>query len=394
MADVIELTKQLAALAAAPPADLSEEARSGLFAAINRARDAFMGPLDASLRFSFGVYETIAVRLAIEMKLFDIAASVGEPITSAELAEKAGADVQLVSRVMRMLAGVALFSETAPDTFLAKPLAGVFCTGSPFREVIIHLGSNTSAVALLPEFFAQNGYKNPDDAFNGPWQFAHKTDKHYFDWLSEHPTLQTAFNTVMGISRMGQVDWTEFYPVEERLKVESSERTALVDVGGGIGHDVAALKSKLPNLQGKFVFEDLPIVVNEAKEMPEGIVGVGHDFFKPQPESVRGAKAYYLRTVLHDWPDKQASTIIRHIKDVMVEDSILLINENMLPESGVSLYQAELDIAMMTYFSSLDRTEKQFKALLEDEGFECTGTYKPAVQIPGAGTVMEFRVKK
>jgi hypothetical protein len=297
-------------------------------------------------------------------------------------------------RVMRMLAGVALFSETAPDTFLAKPLAGVFCTGSPLREAVIHLGSQSSAVALLPEYFATNGYKNPGDAFNGPWQFAHKTDKHYFDWLSEHPTLQSAFNTVMGISRMGQVDWTEFYPVEERLQVDSPERTALVDIGGGVGHDVAALKSKLPNLKGKLVFEDLPAVVHEAKETPEGIIGVGHDFFQPQPDSVRGAKAYYLRTVLHDWPDKQASTIIKNIKDVMAEDSILLVNENMLPESGVSLYQAELDMAMMTCFSSLDRTEEQFKALLEDQGFECTGTYKPAVQIPGAATVMEFRLRK
>lgn len=257
---------------------------------------------------------------------------------------------------MRMLARVALFSEIAPETFLAKPLAGVFCTGSPLREAVIYLGSQASAVALLPEFFAKNGYKNPGDAFNGPWQFAQRTDKHYFDWLSGQPILQTAFNNVMGISRMGQVDWTEFYPVEERLKVDNPERTALVDVGGGVGHDVAALKSKLPNLQGKFVFEDLPIVVDEAKETPEGIVGVGHNFFGPQPESVRGAKAYYLRTVLHDWPDKQASTIIKNIKDVMVEDSILLLNENMLPESGVSLYQAELDIAMMTCFSSLDRT--------------------------------------
>lgn len=295
---------------------------------------------------------------------------------------------------MRMLAGIALFSETAPDTYVAKPLAGVFCTGSPIREAVIHLGSQASAVALLPEYFAKNGYKNPGDAFNGPWQFAQKTDKHYFDWLSEQPALQTAFNTVMGISRMGQVDWTEFVPVDEKLKVDSPERIALVDVGGGVGHDVAALKAKLPNLQGKLVFEDLPIVVNEAKNMPDGISGVGHDFFKSQPESVRGAKAYYLRTVLHDWPDKQASAIIKNIKDVMAEDSILLVNENMLPESGVSLYQAELDIAMMTCFSSLDRTEKQFKALLEDQGFEHAGTFKPAVQIPGAGTVMEFRLKK
>lgn len=98
MADVAELTKQLAALAAAPPADLSEEARFGLFAAVNQARDAFMSPLDAALRFSFGVYETAAVRLAIDLKLFDIAVPAGGPLTISEIADKAGADAQLVGK--------------------------------------------------------------------------------------------------------------------------------------------------------------------------------------------------------------------------------------------------------------------------------------------------------
>lgn len=395
MADVAELTKQLAALAAAPPADLSEEARTGLFAAVNQARDAFMSPLDAALRFSFGVYETATVRIAIDLKLFDIAVAAGSPLTTNELAEKTGADAQLVGRILRMLTGVSLFTETALDTFAAKPLAGVFCAGSPLREAITHLGSQATAVAQLPEYFAATGYKNPGDAFNGPWQFALKTDKHYFDWLSGHPQLQNAFNIVMGISRMGQIDWFEFYPVEEKLQVASPERLLLVDVGGGVGHDVSAFQKKFPSLPGKLAFEDLPIVVDSAKDSaPAGITGIGHDFFKPQPESVKGAKVYYLRTVLHDWPDKQAAVIVNNIKQVMAEDSILLINENVQPEQGVSLYQAELDMAMMTCFASLDRTEKQFKTLLEGEGFVWKQTYKPTVQIPGAGTLLEFHLKK
>ncbi|KAF1957702.1 S-adenosyl-L-methionine-dependent methyltransferase [Byssothecium circinans] len=394
MADIAELTKQIASLAASPPADLSEEARFGLYTAISQARDAFMSPLDATVRFSFGVYETAAVRLGIDLKLFDIAVPAGGPLTVSELAEKASADAQLVGRVLRLLTGVGLFTETGLDTYAAKPLAGIFCTGSPLKEAVIHLGSHASVVAQLPEYFAKNGYKNPGDAFNGPWQFGQKTNKHYFDWLSQYPDLQSAFNTTMGISRMGQVDWFGFYPVEEKLKVASPSDTLLVDIGGGKGHDVVAFQKKFPSLPGKLVFQDLPIVVETAKDVPAGIEGIGHDFFQPQPATVKGAKAYYLRTVLHDWPDKQARTIIKQIKDVMSEDSILLINENVLPAQGVSLYQAELDITMMTCFSSLERTEKQFKDLLESEGFKLVETYKPRVQIPGAGTLLEFQLAK
>jgi hypothetical protein len=199
----------------------------------------------------------------------------------------------------------------------------------------------------------------------------------------------------MGISRMGQADWFDFYPVEEKLKVTSPTDTVLVDIGGGAGHDVIAFRKKFPTLPGKLIFEDLPSVVesgsaNGLLQGIEGIEGVGHDFFQPQPAAVKGAKFYYLRTVLHDWPDQQARIIIRNIRDVMSEDSILLLNENVLPAEGISLYQAQLDMSMMTCFSSLDRTEKQFRELVESEGFVLAQAYKPQVMIPGAGTLLEF----
>lgn len=44
----------------------------------------------------------------------------------------------------------------------------------------------------------------------------------------------------MGISPMGQVDWFDFYPVKEKLKASSPSSTLLVDIGGSMGHDVAA----------------------------------------------------------------------------------------------------------------------------------------------------------
>jgi hypothetical protein len=62
---------------------------------------------------------------------------------------------------------------------------------------------------------------------------------------------------------------------------------------------------------------------------------MAHDFFKAQP--VRNAKAYFLRTVLHDWPDMQAVQILRRLRAALGADSLLLISETVLPESGVAL---------------------------------------------------------
>jgi hypothetical protein len=70
-----------------------------------------------------------------------------------------------------------------------------------------------------------------------------------------------------------------------------------------LGHDLVGLKRKFPNLPSRLVLEDLPDVIEHAKESTEdGIEVVGYDMFTEQP--LKGAKAYYLRTVLYDWPDK------------------------------------------------------------------------------------------
>lgn len=247
-------------------------------------------------------------------------------------------------------------------------------------------------LSRLPEYFEERGFRNPIDAFDGPFQYAMGTKLHYFDWLQSHPKDQKAFNTLMSISRMNRGDeWYEYYPVEEKLRAAGSE-PLLVDVGGGLGHDLIAFKQKFPHLRGKLIVQDLPVVIDDVKDLSPGIEAMKHDFFKPQP--VKNAKAYYLRTVLHDWPDKQAMEILSNIRGAMSKHSILLINENALPEENVPLYPAELDISMMVLFSSLDRTQSQFKKLLESAGFELVQIWTPKVMVPGSGTLFEAVIKQ
>ena len=247
-------------------------------------------------------------------------------------------------------------------------------------------------LSRLSGYFQQNGFKNPWDAYDGPFQYAMGTKLHYFQYLQSKPRLQEAFNTTMGIQRMNRgEEWFEFYPVDKKLQVKENSRPLLVDVGGGLGHDLVAFREKFPTLPGKLVVQDLPVVVDDIKGLPSGIEVMAHDFFKPQP--INSAKAYYLRTVLHDWPDKQAREILANIRDAMDKDSILLINENSLPEANVPLYPAQLDLHMMAFFSSLDRTPTQFKELLEASGFEVVGVYKPKNFVPGSGTLFEATVK-
>ena len=247
-------------------------------------------------------------------------------------------------------------------------------------------------VGRMPTYFAERGFRNPENATDAPFQFTWGTDKHYFDWLQSKPRNQAAFNTTMGIQRKNRgEDWFDFYPVTEKLVVSDPSSTVLVDVGGGLGHDLIALKEKFPALQGKLVVQDIPVVIDDVKDLPAGVEAMGYDFFQPQP--VKGAKAYYLRTVLHDWPDKEALQILSIVKSAMAPDSVLLINENALPETNVPLHPAKLDLSMMALFASLDRTGSQFESLLDRAGFNVVKVWKPAEVVPGSGTLFEAVLK-
>jgi hypothetical protein len=225
------------------------------------------------------------------------------------------------------------------------------------------------------------------------------TKHHYFDFLAENPKLQRAFNTVMTIShrRRGQ-QWFNFFPVESKLRVDSPSDPLLVDIGGSQGADMIAFKEKYPGITGRLILQDLPIVIEQAKNIPSGIEAMGYDFFTPQP--IKGAKAYYLRTVLHDWPDKQALQILARVREVMGPESLLLINETILPESNVALSSAQADLTMMVSFASLERTLKQFEALLNEAGFDLVRAWTPmgfesnSATLAEQATLLEAVLKK
>ena len=81
--------------------------------------------------------------------------------------------------------------------------------------------------------------------------------------------------------------------------------------------------------------------------------------FTEQP--LKGAKAYYLRTVLHDWPDKAAA--------------------GACPCSG--------GYDMLNIFAALKRTEKQWVDLLERAGFRVVKIWRADYDGVGSNAVFE-----
>lgn len=232
-----------------------------------------------------------------------------------------------------------------------------------------------TVLAKLPEYFQTKGWSSPNDAFDGPFQFTINSP-HYFDFLSQNAYYGAAFNTTMAMSfrRKGQA-WYEFFPVADRLRVPSTADPLIVDIGGSQGEDLANFHARFPSLPGKLILQDLPAVIDGARDLPAEIEAQKYDFFQEQP--VKNAKVYFLRTVLHDWPDRQAAQILGRVRDAMGANSTLLISESMLPESGVLLSSALADLQMMGSFASLERTESQWQGLLESAGLDLVKTWLP-----------------
>ena len=93
-----------------------------------------------------------------------------------------------------------------------------------------------------------------------------------------------------------------------------------------------------------------------------------HDFTNPQP--VRGAEAYLLRMILHDWPDDEAAQILRNIITAMDETkSRILVMDTVLPMPGSLPVSIERivrvrDLTMLQAFNSKERHLDDWKDLL------------------------------
>ena len=88
-----------------------------------------------------------------------------------------------------------------------------------------------------------------------------------------------------------------------------------------------------------------------------------------------GAKFYYLRNILHDWPDAEAVTILRNVAAAMAPHSRVLVDDIVLPERGVHRYAAALDISMMAVMGSRERTGEQWEAVVEAAGLRVLGRW-------------------
>ncbi len=148
------------------------------------------------------------------------------------------------------------------------------------------------------------------------------------------------------------------------------EDVLLIDVGGSGGHDLIGFHKAHPSMPGRLILQDLPTTIqslDSAALAQQSIKPMGHDFFTPQP--VHGAKAYYLKMCLHDWPNLQCIQILSQLKPALKPGySRILLNEIVIPEEKAGWFETSVDLLMMQVHSAQERREREWMGLVDAVG--------------------------
>ncbi|KAF5590024.1 O-methyltransferase [Fusarium pseudoanthophilum] len=271
-----------------------------------------------------------------------------------DLARSLGMDPILLGRLLRHAAAMGHLKEIGQDEYKLSSFTRSLSLDVIGDGYLALLGGIGRSPIEFYKFLRQTQWKNPTDASHTAMHVSYDTKlPNCFEYLRSIG-LGPQTNNHMGGYRQGRLPWMHpsLYPVEDTLFTgsdESPDAPLLVDVAGGLGHDIHEFKKFYPIHPGKLILQDLPVVINDVKDIDPSIELMPHDFLTEQP--VKGARAYFMHSILHDWPDDQTSYIrVCHTKN------------------GAYWEATAGDILMMTQLSALERTEDNWYQLIEGSG--------------------------
>ncbi|KAL6716758.1 hypothetical protein ACLMJK_006326 [Lecanora helva] len=155
---------------------------------------------------------------------------------------------------------------------------------------------------------------------------------------------------------------------------DASQPILIVDVGGGRGQILEALRRARPDLKGQMIVQDLPREV-DGRQSSEDVQAMSYDFFTPQP--IQSAHTYFFRHIFHDWPDSSCQKILMQTIPAMKRGfSRIIIMDAVLPSKGASAFASLFDINMIA-IAGIERTKTHWQTLLEGVGLTVKSVQTP-----------------
>ncbi|OAA35865.1 O-methyltransferase, family 2 [Beauveria brongniartii RCEF 3172] len=290
------------------------------------------------------------------------------PVSFDALKEATGLQDAVLESVLDYLGSQGMLSEPVRGQYVAIGLTQLM-TAPLLQDAIIHFHDN-----CLPAFAALNTVlSSPSEKLNA-FEVGQHSTVDFYTWLETHPTQQGAFHRFMEAQFASLPTWLDAVDFASELggaDLGSAEHVVFVDVGGGNGQQIAALKEKFPGLKGRAILQDRPEVLEKAPEV-DGMEKMSYDYLTEQP--VKDACVYYFRQIMHNNDDATCIRILQSQLPAMGPSSVIVIDDKCLSDDkppqdapGVE-YTAALSIAMKVMFNAQERREAHWRALLSEVG--------------------------
>ncbi|KAG8221333.1 S-adenosyl-L-methionine-dependent methyltransferase [Butyriboletus roseoflavus] len=274
------------------------------------------------------VYDYACVRVALRENITDLLVDYPKGIHVNELSKIINIDAKKLARLLRVLATRGCYTEVETDTFANNRLSLILHSENPVRHMVsLHVEAVAKGAAVLHETLkdSKTAYSDhPDLCSCHVRQQQGRYHRHLLR-LDE-----TRGETLEESDIMGSRAVLAHFPFEKY--------STLVDVGGGIGAFSLPLARIHKHI--KITIHDLPEALVQARGAwargcPEAVQEnrvefAELDFFTQVP--VKGKDIYYLRNIIHDWPDHESALILRNLRQALGPHSRVLIHDYVLRE--------------------------------------------------------------
>ncbi|KAG1864887.1 S-adenosyl-L-methionine-dependent methyltransferase [Suillus subluteus] len=347
-------------------------------------------------------YNWACTGVAFRARLADVLDQHPEGLSVDKLAEAVNLDKVKTARVLRALTLMGCFKEVERDIFANNRLSLILKSANNVGcYTKLHSQDGPKFAGVVYETMIDEEFSRSQEIDKAPRVFAFRKEgmkDPYYEAMENDEKKRDAFHKAMlGQSEvLGASAVLHHYPW--------NDISSVVDVGSGIGTFSTPLAKMFPHL--RITNQDLPKVMALAqnaweKNAPETLLDgrvefIPINFLEDAP--VVGKDVYYLRHILHNWPDAEATTILRNIRKAMRPNSRVLIHdcvifhtlqrpsvgtnglnvapEPMLPNFGAGSHNTyQTDLTMWFIFNSKERTLEELEIIGAAAGLALTQVY-------------------
>jgi len=313
----------------------------------------------------------------------DISGALGdEQLAAEEIARRVGAHPDATWRLLRMLAAMGVFEETAPRVFRNNKLSNPLRADQP-NNVRAMILMHNSDVMSRPWFEQLEAGVRQNQA---PFKLTHGAE--LFTWMDEHAGFDALFAQAMdsvealsGDSFASDFDWQRF--------------DRIIDLGGSKGAKALAILKRHPGPSALVVDRAQVIAGAEhywvGREDPALLARMqfqSGDVLAAVPQAAGGRDIYLMSALLHGFDDATCVRILGNVAAACAGSGArVAILELVLPEMGADLAAASFDMQMFMGTSGRERTLDEWRRLVGQGG----GEREEVVGLQSFGNILVLR---